>query len=212
MTGASWVFLTIAAVLAVVDWYAVAVDRRALEYLAKPATMVALLGVALTLDPADDGARAWFVAALVLSLVGDVLLMLPSDAFVYGLGAFLLAHVAYVVGLLALGVTGAALALGALLVTAAVTTVGLRVVRAVRESDDADLAAPVLGYVVVISLMVACAVGTGELLAIVGAVLFYASDALIAWNRFIEELPAGRLAIMVTYHLGQAGLVLSLAA
>ena len=43
--------------------------------------------------------RAWFVAALVLSLAGDVFLMLPKDLFVFGLGAFLLGHLAYIVGL-----------------------------------------------------------------------------------------------------------------
>lgn len=212
VTGASWTFVAITAVIAVVDWYAVATDRRPIEYVAKPATMVALLGVLLTLEPVEAGARPWFVAAVVLSLAGDVFLMLPRDAFIPGLVSFLLAHVAYVVALLVLGVTGVALAIGAVLVTAAVTTLGLRVVRAVRESVEADFAAPVLAYIVVISLMVACAVGTGRPFAIVGAVLFYTSDALIAWNRFVEELPAGRLAIMVTYHLGQTGLVLSLAA
>ena len=42
------------------------------------------------------------------------------------------------------------------------------------------------------------------------AVLACASDALIAWNRFIRETPYGRLSIMVTYHLAQGALVLSL--
>jgi uncharacterized membrane protein YhhN len=45
----------------------------------------------------------------------------------------------------------------------------------------------------------------------VGAVLFYASDALIAWNRFVQPRPWMPLAIIVTYHVGQAALVLSLA-
>jgi uncharacterized membrane protein YhhN len=210
VTAASWVFLAITLAVAVVDWYAVATDRRLVEYVAKPATMVALVLAALTLDPTDSGARAWFVVAILLSLVGDVLLMLPRNLFVGGLAAFLLGHVAYVIGLLSLGVTALGLAVGAILVTVAVTTIGLRIVRAVRESDEPELASPVLAYIVVISLMVACAVGTGEPSAIVGSVLFYASDALIAWNRFLGEVPWGRVAIMVTYHLGQIGLVLAL--
>lgn len=36
------------------------------------------------------------------------------------------------------------------------------------------------------------------------------SDAMIAWNRFVRPFRAADLGIMVTYHLGQAGLVLSL--
>ena len=62
----------------------------------------------------------------------------------------------------------------------------------------------------VISVMVASAVGTLDALAIVGACLFYTSDALIAWTRFIQDFRHGRLAVMVTYHLAQFGLVLSL--
>jgi len=45
---------------------------------------------------------------------------------------------------------------------------------------------------------------------IAGAGLFYVSDALIAWNRFLRETRHGRLAIIITYHLAQIGLVLSL--
>ena len=41
------------------------------------------------------------------------------------------------------------------------------------------------------------------------AVLFMASDALIAWNRFVRR-PWAAVVIMVTYHLGQLGLVTAL--
>ena len=58
-----------------------------------------MIAAALALDPTSEAARTWFVVALVFSLLGDVFLMLPSDAFVAGLSAFLLAHVAYVVAL-----------------------------------------------------------------------------------------------------------------
>ena len=58
--------------------------------------------------------------------------------------------------------------------------------------------------------MVASAIGTENPFAIVGALLFYSSDALIAWNTFVKSYPWGRVTIMVTYHLGQIGLVLSM--
>ena len=57
-----------------------------------------LIGCALALDPDDDAVRTWFVAALVLCLIGDVFLMLPQDLFVFGLASFLLGHLAYIVG------------------------------------------------------------------------------------------------------------------
>jgi uncharacterized membrane protein YhhN len=149
--------------------------------------------------------------ALVFSLIGDVFLVLPGERwFVFGLGAFLAGHIAYVVGLWIAGVSLGAFAVGLAVVGLAVILLGLRIIRAVREGDHPELALPVGMYIGVISLMVASAIGTESAMAIAGAVLFYVSDALIAWNRFIHEYPWGRVAIMVTYHLGQIGLVLSL--
>ena len=62
----------------------------------------------------------------------------------------------------------------------------------------------------VISLMVVMAFGSAVALAAVGALLFYASDSLIAWNRFVHPFRWAQPAIMATYHLAQAALVLSL--
>jgi uncharacterized membrane protein YhhN len=68
----------------------------------------------------------------------------------------------------------------------------------------------VIAYVTVISAMVATAIGSGNPVAIAGALSFYASDALLGWNRFARPFPHARLAVMVTYHVGQGLLVLSL--
>ncbi len=219
MTGAALLLLALALVAAVADW--IAVDRveegaqwRALEYLCKPLTLVLLIGVALALDADEDTTRMWFLAALVLSLAGDVFLMLEDRAeglFVAGLGAFLLGHLAYIGGMLADGVVLTRFGVGLALVALAVSVIGLTILRAVRAGPEPELSGPVSAYMVVISLMVACAIGVGHPALVVGAVLFYASDSLIAWNRFVRVLPHGRLAIMSTYHLAQVGLVLSLA-
>jgi uncharacterized membrane protein YhhN len=72
------------------------------------------------------------------------------------------------------------------------------------------MATPVRAYMVIISMMLASAVGTAEALAIVGAALFYASDALIAWGRFVRSRAWHSVAIMVTYHVAQTSLALSL--
>jgi uncharacterized membrane protein YhhN len=63
---------------------------------------------------------------------------------------------------------------------------------------------------VVISAMLATALASGNAVAAVGAVLFVASDSMIAWDRFVRKFAWAPVAIMVTYHLGQAGLVASL--
>jgi uncharacterized membrane protein YhhN len=84
------------------------------------------------------------------------------------------------------------------------------VVRGVREGPQPTLVGPVVAYIAVISVMVATAFGTRNPFAIVGALSFYVSDATLAWNRFVEERPQGRLVTMITYHVGQALIVLSL--
>lgn len=210
MTGSAFLLLSLALVVAAGNWHAVFHRNKALEYVCKPLTMVVLFAAALALDPDDPTMRVWFLAAIVLCLLGDVFLMLPQDLFVFGLGSFLLGHVAYIGGMLAGGVDAARFGAGALIVTVAVTIIGTSVLRGVRGGPEPELAAPVLAYMAVISVMVATAIGTGHPAAVLGAALFYSSDALIAWNRFLRETPHARLVIMVTYHLAQFGLVISL--
>lgn len=209
MTGTAAALLAVVAVAAVSDWAAVAAERRPVEYACKPLTLAALIGVAVSLDPVDPTVRAWFVVALALSLVGDVLLMLPRDLFVFGLGAFLLAHVGYVVGLVAAGLDPAGVAAGLVVVGLAGAVVGSRLVRGIRRAEPA-MAPPVVAYMAVISAMVVAATGTLHAAAVAGSLLFYASDALIGWGRFVRAVPHGRAAVMVTYHLAQVLLVLSL--
>lgn len=213
MTGLAWGFLAATLVIAVLDWIAKGIDSKPLEYVCKPLTMVALIGVALTLDPTDGGARAAFVVALVFGMAGDVFLMLPDDKrwFVFGLASFLVGHLGYVVGLVLLGLSGLPLAVGAAVVVLAMAVVGRRIVGAVRAGDEPALAAPVSVYMGVISIMVACAFGTTLPLAIGGSLLFFASDACIGWGRFVKTYAWMPITIIVTYHLGQVGLVLSLA-
>jgi uncharacterized membrane protein YhhN len=132
--------------------------------------------------------------------------MLPGDFFLAGLAAFLVAHLAYVVDLggdLDLGARGAWLAV----VLLATAPIAARLLRAIPE---VRLRAAVAVYMLTIALMVASAIASGIKVAAAGALLFLVSDALIAWNRFVRPLPRAQLAIMVTYHLGQLGLVTAL--
>jgi uncharacterized membrane protein YhhN len=210
MTAAVLALLLVAAGFALGDWVARVRHHVRLEYLCKPATLVALIATALVLTPVPDAGvrRDWFVAALVCSLVGDVLLMVPTDLFVAGLAAFLVGHLCYVAGFWAHGPGGVAFAVAAGIVVVVVAPVGRSILGALRTQRA--LAVPVALYMVVISVMLATALATGNVLAGAGAVLFVSSDAMIAWNRFVRPFRAADLGIMVTYHLGQAGLVLSL--
>lgn len=202
------VVLATAVLVALVDWFAVARDLRRVEVVAKPAAIAALTGVALLIDPVDDGQRALFVVALVLSLAGDVFLLMEERWFVAGLASFLVAHLAYIAGFAVAEPDAGAVLVG--LAGTAILAVGIG--RRIVTSAPAPLRVAVGVYVAVISLMVASAIGSRDPLAVAGAFTFYASDALIGWTRFVADLARGRLLVMVTYHVGQALLVLSLAA
>lgn len=211
MTLPAAVLLSAAAVAAVVDWVAVSRGRSRLEYVAKPLTMLLLIGVGATVDAVAPTRQVWFLAAGVLCLAGDVFLMLPRDRFVPGLVAFLGGHLCYTAGFASTGRADAVAAIvGVAVVGAAVVGVGRPVLRAVRR-DHAPLLAPVVVYLVAISTMVVVAFAIGPWLAAVGAVLFYASDSVIAWQRFVRPRPWAPVTIMVTYHLAQAALIGSLA-
>lgn len=207
-----WLLIAVTSVAAISNWWAVANNHRTGEIVAKPLTLAALVVAAAVLpDPTPPGAHPWFLAALILSLAGDVFLLERDGArfFLFGLGSFLIAHALYVVGLLRFDLHAPGLIVGGVLVLAAAVTIGRRIVTAAARTDKA-LAGPVALYLVAISTMVVLAVGTGHPVAIAGALLFFCSDAVLGWDRFVHPLRHGHLAVMVTYHLGQLGLVLAL--
>lgn len=182
---------------ALADWIAVARGWQALRWVAKPAALALLL-----LWAALAPSAGWpLLAALTFSLLGDVYLMLPANLFAAGLGAFLIGHVCYLFafdapllarGLWLVGVLGLA------------TPVTLRILRAIPA---APLRVAVVAYMLVLAAMVASAAASGSLLAALGAALFMLSDSMIAWSRFVAPFPGARLAIIVTYHVGQYLLV-----
>jgi uncharacterized membrane protein YhhN len=189
-------------VFAGLDWYAVSLPTRTLEYVAKPAALAALIVFAST----GPAASPLLIAALCLGLLGDVYLMLPVDLFLPGLGAFLVGHLAYIADFDAS--VGWRLVWFAVMV-AATYPVSRRIVKAV---SDGTLRVAIMVYLGVISFMAASAIASGSFAAAIGAVLFVASDAIIAWDRFVGQKSWARVAIIVTYHLGQLGIVYALRA
>ena len=217
-----WTLLAVAMVVAVVDWVAVARGDARLEYLAKPGVLVALTAACASLPAAHTDLvdrKWWFVGALVLCLAGDVLLMLPRDLFVAGLGAFLGGHVLYIVGFLqppsppgvppfAFSATG--LAVAALVAVAVGSVPAVLIFRSLLRTGQRALVPPVAVYLVVILTMAVIAANVGVPAALAGAVLFVASDTILALHRFVRPIPRGDVAVHVTYHLAQLLLVLSL--
>jgi uncharacterized membrane protein YhhN len=181
---------------------------KRLEIVLKPLTTLLLL----LLIGWPESRFAWLVAVgIVLSAVGDVALLGEGDrAFLVGLGAFLLAHVSYVIAFLGVAVFSPRVVLVALAAATSTTFI----LRAIWKGA-AGLHGPTIAYGVVISAMVVSASATvgGPLrwggAAAVGAVLFYASDTSLALNRFRRRLPHAAIATMGIYWLGQIGIALA---
>jgi alkylglycerol monooxygenase len=201
--------------LALVSTLSSALQWEALHTLAKPLVMLfAIYFVATNTYIKSDEAtfnseKLALIAALLGSLAGDVLLLLPGQ-FVGGLVCFLLAHLAYVRAL-----TRRAPWMpwrGAL---GAVTLVGAGMYAVLWQGGlPAALQLPVAAYVVVISLMGAQSLGRARVLndpaawqVAGGALCFMVSDSVLAYNRFVSPLPAAQLLVLGTYYAAQILLV-----
>lgn len=208
---------------ALADWWSVARQNKTLEYLFKPATLLGVIALAfgLTQMPHDAWRARWFIVGFVFSLLGDVFLMLPHPrGFLFGLGAFLLAHIAYITGL---NPSPPPFDSFVLLIPCALVAgyVVYRVTASLRASNHSSLIAPVLAYGLAMTLFVFSAWATlfrpewndaRRVFVIVGATLFLISDGMLAWNRFVQPFHAAKLGIISTYHLGQIALALSIQA
>ncbi len=152
----------------------------------KGPTSAGFIATAVLSGCLDSDWGRWIFAGLVCSWFGDVLLISAKRAaFLAGLVAFLLGHVAYTVAFYDRGID----VMGGLLPVLAlgVVAVGL-VARWLLPKVDPAMMRPVLAYMVVITAMVAFAGGTvaahGGPLLLVGAVLFWLSDVSVATDRF----------------------------
>ena len=209
MTSLPWILLAAAGVAMLVDWFAVARRRTALEYVAKPGVIALLIGVAVTTAPTGGPLPVWFLAGLACALVGDILLV-GERWFLPGLAAFLGTQLCYLAGLAQAAGSTTGLLLGAGVVALALPALGGPLLRAVSRGPERVMTVPVAVYMLVVSGMVLTAAWTGSWLALAGALLLYLSDTILGFARFVRRRPWSELALTVTYHLGQAMLVLAL--
>ncbi|TFV58914.1 lysoplasmalogenase [Mycobacterium sp. PS03-16] len=158
------------------------------QFVAQPAVKAlaaVLLAVAAFGHPIGRE-RRWLVPALLFSATGDFLLAMPwwEPSFVFGLAAFLLAHLCFLAALVPLAVrTPARLTAAALTVLACA---GLLTWFWPRLLAD-GMAVPVTAYIAVLGAMV-CAALLARLptpWTALGAVCFAVSDAMIGIGRFV---------------------------
>lgn len=181
-------------------------EWQAIYWVAKPLATLAVLCIAATAaHPVSSRYRLAITMGLALSLAGDILLMLPADLFAAGLGAFLLAHLCYLAAFLGesrflarpVALVGYALVAGTLLT-------------GVYNGVPVSMRAPVIAYVVVITLMATQAAvwmlekpSQNAQRAAMGAAWFLVSDATLAIDRFRMDVPYRDLVVLGTYYVAQ---------
>lgn len=212
--------LEIAFLLAILDWIVVLFDLRRVEYFTKPSVILVLL-VWLILAGNQVPQLWWFSAALVFSLAGDIFQLFSNKFMLASLFSFLLAHLAYVFGFTPSipPISIATLALF-LLIVFTVTKIYRIISAGLRSQGKMNLEKPVLIYTVAIGLMVFSALTTmirpekewgvfPAILASIGALLFFTSDIMLAWNKFVQPFRSSRILVIVTYHLAQFAIIVA---
>lgn len=140
------------------------------------------------------------LTGLLFCMLGDALLVWW---FVPGLLAFLIGHIFYLAAFLRCW-RFSWLRMAALLpVIAYGVIIGTQVTSAMKLAANTTLIAPVLLYLTVISLMAWSAIMTGSRMAAIGSILFVISDSILAWNKFVADVPSSGVYIMTTYYAAQ---------
>ena len=194
---------------------------RNLEFVAKPAVMVCLF-IWLYATAGLQGALLWFGIGILFSLAGDIALMFIDRFFILGLIAFLLGHVAYLIGFNTpppQATTAWSFGLAVVIGLGSVRVLR-RIVGSIRAKGQNRTVAPVLVYGTVITLMLLAAMLTlfrpdwnasAALLVSFGAALFYFSDIVLAWHRFVAPIKNGRMLNIGMYHLAQIAIIVGVA-
>lgn len=185
-------------------------QSKAGKWLFKPAASAGFVLLALSAGALQSTYGIVILVGLILSMVGDVLLIPHRrGAFLTGLTAFLLGHVAYAAAFGLHGVDPVITAIAAVLLVVA----GLFLARRFLPRIESGMRGPVVAYGLVISLMLALAMGVagagGTWLIAIGATLFYLSDLSVARDRLIEPSFMQRAWGLPAYFVGQLMLAAS---
>jgi len=186
-------------------------DGRPLYLVCKPLATILLLTLAWRAPQPVSARYRWaIVVGLVWSLIGDVLLMF-AGYFVFGLVAFLIAHLAYIY----------AFTDGVRLFARPLTSIAGLILAAVIvcllwPGVPAALRIPVIAYAIALATMATQAITRVQVLAAVdglaansarlaaiGACLFMVSDTVLSYGRFRDELPFAAVLVLSTYYIAQ---------
>ncbi len=192
-----------------IDLIARAMHWQIVEYFFKPLLMF-LLGFYFFRSVVLRGAKQhqFIFAAIIFSLIGDIFLMYESF-FIQGLGAFLIAHVFYILAFrpeASRFFSKKELYLPAI----AVLVYGAILIGIVLPNVGSALKIPIIVYSMTILIMLLTTLHRFRNVSavsfkyiLIGASLFVLSDSMIAISKFVTHFPMDDLLVMATYGVGQ---------
>ncbi|WP_281630507.1 lysoplasmalogenase [Vibrio sp. St2] len=205
-------WLLILALCAVHVW---SIERgpRWLFYATKTLPILLMAIVSISLFEVVGQYALWMAVGLLVSVVGDLLLMHPKDRFVQGLTVFLLVHFIYsfafytqLDGLINWWLPLLLLSIGIIVFLLLLPTLG-------------NMKLPVAFYSLGILGMAWAAIeywrvdhAQSAAFAVMGALIFITSDIVLAVDRFRSSSAFSRHVIMITYYTAQLLLTLSVVA
>lgn len=194
-------------VTGVIHFATLSLNITVLNWIFKLLPMVLIIVLAVSSQPADrlKMYKVLVVIGLFFSIAGDALLLNNGNEwFMFGLLSFLVGHLFYVAAMIRRWEFS-------LLTLVCVVPIGLyswligwQLHNGIMtNSDNSALWLSVAIYVSVISVMCWTAIMSRNWHATVGAILFAVSDSILAWNKFVSNVPASGIWIMLTYFAAQ---------
>lgn len=212
-----WLYLFLFATL--VDMAFILEHKIELRFFSKPLILLGLIGYfyQITKPISTTLLAKSILGALIFSLIGDILL-LWDHLFIYGIGAFLISHVCYIIGFkIAQKPTESILNVNFIktfFINLPIYFIAAFVFYMINPNLGV-LKIPVIVYIIVIVSMLTMARerygkcnSASFWQVFIGASLFFISDGLLALNKFYQSIPDANLMIMGTYAIAQLMIVM----
>jgi uncharacterized membrane protein YhhN len=214
-----WLYLFLAATIA--DLSFLIEGNSSMRFFSKPLILIGLIAYfyQITKPIAFTLLTKSILAALIFSWIGDILLMW-SSLFIYGLGAFLMAHICYIIGF-RVAQTSPIRMDQLNFVKAFFFNLPIYIMAAFTfyliNPNLGSMKIPVIGYIIVIVSMVVTArerfkkcTPASFWQVFIGALFFFVSDGIIAISRFYKTFPESGILIMGTYATAQLLIVMGI--
>ncbi len=170
----------------------------------KPLTLLLIIIIATYFPAIEHGYKTLIITGLLVSLLGDMLLIFSKQHFKKGLIAFLIGHICYTIAFTFSG--GVHFTSWIFL---PIALVGILYLRNILPYSG-KMKIPIIIYIIIIAIMGWTAMErlnyiptSGTILAAIGAILFMISDAVLALNKFKKPFFSAELIILTTYFTAQ---------